>query len=209
MNLGVSGAALAAVLLFTGCDACLMPPRPERYAPGEEGLTLGYENPSLTAEQRRQERFQVRVKDVRPSAAGRVVVETMTTLGGSSDLTFLQSDGGVSLGAGPEGHLRILPAGFPERTSRWEDRGIYHWVVGRASVQLPGVSFGEPGPVLGVWVEAMPLHGPGPRSRTLYLPGVGEAETLVWKDGRWQCVFQLVSRGFTDVPKHQPGVAHE
>ena len=210
MNMGSSAAALAAVLLLTGCDATLMPPKPAVYAAWEEGLTLGYENPSLPSAKRLQERFQVRVKEARPNAGGRLVVQTMTTLTGASELTFLQADGGVSLGANPEGRARILPAGFPDRTPRWEDRGIYHWVVGRACVTLPGVRFAEPGPVLGVWVEAAPLHGAGPRWRTLYLPDVGEAETLQWQNGAWQCVWRLTSRGFTDVLTTRPtGGPHE
>ena len=209
MNVGSCAAALAAILLLTGCDHCLMPPRPAVYAAWEEGLTLGYENPSLASAQRAQERFQVRVKATRPSPEGRSVVQTMTTLTGASDLTFFQEHGGVSLAAGSEGRVRVLPAGFPDRTSRWEDRGVYHWVVGRACVQLPGVRFAEPGPVEGVWVESAPMHAPGPRWRALYLPDVGQAETLLWNNGQWQCVFRLVSRGFTDSPMPQPGGTHE
>ena len=213
MKLGVPAAVLCALVLGTGCDQKLMPRKAAFFAPWEEGLTLGYENPGLPPAQREQERFQVRVKEARPSAAGRVVVLTTTTLTGSVDVTFLQEDGGVVLGSGPEGGIRILPRGFPDRTSQWEDRGVFHHVVGRACVSLPGVKFGEPGPVEGVWVEAMPMHALGPRTRTLYLPGVGEAETLVWKDGQWQTAFRLTSRGFSDLPAtrapiHQ-GVAHE
>jgi len=210
MNLGLRAAVLGALVLGTGCDARLMPRKAELFAPWEEGLTLGYENPSLPAAQRLQERFQVRVKEARPSAAGRVVVLTTTTLTGAIDITFLQTDGGVLLGSDPDGRTRVLPKGFPDRTSQWEDRGVFHQVVGRACVTLPGVRFGEPGPAEGVWVEASPLHAAGPRTRTLYLPGIGEAETLVWKDGQWQAVFRLASRGFTDLPViHNHGVAHE
>ena len=142
-----------------------------------------------------------------------VVVLTTTTLAGAVDVTFLQEDGGVSLGADPGSMTRILPKGFPDRVSQWEDRGVLHQVLGRACVTLPGVSFGSPEPVEGVWVETVPVHALGPRTRTLYLPGVGEAETLVWKDGQWQAVFRLVSRGFTDLPLARAatnqGVVHE
>lgn len=213
MKFRVLAGLTGVLLLGTGCDQQLMPHRAERYAPWEEGLTLGYERPGLPADQRQLDRFQVRVKEARLSPAGRVVVLTTTTLAGAVDVTFLQEDGGVSLGADPGSMTRILPKGFPDRVSQWEDRGVLHQVLGRACVTLPGVSFGSPEPVEGVWVETVPVHALGPRTRTLYLPGVGEAETLVWKDGQWQAVFRLVSRGFTDLPLARAatnqGVVHE
>lgn len=191
--------ALLGLTLGSGCDRMLMPSSQVAYAPWEEGLTLGFENPNLDAGRRQEERYQVRVKTARPVASGRLVVLTTTTLSGQNDLPFLHQDGGVSLGLDGDSLVRVLPKGFPDRTSRWEDRGVFHWVVGRATVQLPGVRLAEPGGATGVWVESSPLTGVGPRRRTLYLPDIGEAETLLWENGRWVCVFRLVSRGFTDV----------
>ncbi len=191
-------AATIALLALAGCDRMLMPPEPTTYAPWEEGLTLGYENPSLDGPRREQERFQVRIKESLPQAGGRLVTETNTTATGQIEMVYFQKDGGVSLG-NEEGRLRVLPKGFPDRVSRWEDRGIMHWVVGRAWVQLPGVRLADPAGATGVWVEAMPINGEGQRRRTLYLPNVGEAETLLWQGGRWVPVFRLVTRGFTDV----------
>ena len=193
-------AALLALVLASGCDRVLLPAAPVSYAPWEEGLTLGFENPSLPANQRQQEHFQLRVKSSKPGPAGQVVIETATTFSGQTELTYLQQEGGVILGSDPNGSLRLLPKGFPDGTSRWEDRGVFHWVVGRASVSLPGVRFEDPQSTFGVWVESAPVKGDGPRRRTLYLPDIGEAESQVWQDNHWVSVFRLVSRGFTDVP---------
>ena len=200
MKLALLATALIALGLASGCDRMVMPEAPVVYAPWEEGLTLGYENPSLDGSRRQAERYQLRVKEARPGSGGRLVVETITTLAGQVDLAFLQREGGVSIGPDPEGRLRLLPLGFPDRTPRWEDRGTFHWVVGRATVQLPGVRFPDRQGVTGVWVESLPVAGEGPRVRTLYVPDIGQAETLLWQGGRWVCVFRLVSRGFTDAP---------
>ena len=200
MKLLAAAAALLALALAPGCDRMLMPAAPVNYAPWEVGLTLGFENPSLPESQRPADRFQLRVKEARMGTGGRIVIEAATTLGGQTEMTFLQKDGGVIVGTDPEGKLRLLPKGFPDRVSRWEDRGTLHWVVGRAAVQLPGVRFADDNPPIGVWVESAPAAGEGARNRTLYLPDIGEAETLLWKDGHWVCVFRLVSRGFTDAP---------
>jgi hypothetical protein len=51
---------------------------------------------------------------------------------------------------------------------------------------------------VGVWVEAQPARGP--LRRTLYLPDLGEVESLELRDGAWIAVNRLVGRGFTDLP---------
>jgi hypothetical protein len=96
----------------------------------------------------------------------------------------------------------LLPEGFPDRVSRWETRRSYNWVVGRAAADLPGVVFGDTAAPVGVWVESFLLDGTGRRSRTFYLPDIGEAETQAWDpaSGRWVITNRLVTRGFTDVP---------
>jgi hypothetical protein len=199
MKAALPSAALLALALCLGCDRMLLPERQASYAPWEEGLTLGYENPGLTGERRIQERYQVRVKEVRPSALGHTGTLTTATRTGQVDTLFVERDGGMTVGMDPVNRFRVLPEGFPDRTSRWEDRGVFHWVVGRAMVELPGLKLPEEAR-LGVWVESAPVSGQGPHRRTLYLPGIGEAETLLRKDGRWVPVFRLVTRGFTDGP---------
>lgn len=190
--------ACSALLLLAGlgCDRLVTPVPARVYAPWEDGLTLGYENPSLTPDQRVQERLQVRVKRTAFTGTGRTVVETFTTLTGAMDATFTHSRGGVTLGADPGRGVRILPEGFPDQVSRWEDRGYMHWVVGRAQVKLPGLNLPES---TGVWVETLPVGKEGLRQRTLLLPDIGEAETLIWREGAWVPVARLVSRGFTDL----------
>ena len=188
----------AALLLLTalGRDRMVVPAPSQVYAPWEDGLTLGYENPSLAPEQRLQERLQVRVKRTAFTGTGRLVVETFTTLSGAMEATFSHSRGGVTLGADPARGVRILPEGFPDQVSRWEDRGTFHWVVGRAQVTLPGLKLPER---TGVWVETLPVGKEGLRQRTLLVPDVGEVETLIWREGAWVPVARLVSRGFTDL----------
>ncbi len=188
------GAALLVLVAGSGCDRLLLPAEPSVYSAREEGLTLVYEDP------RSQARLQVRVKEVKPEGSGTRVTQTYSTLTGQMDAKFLLEDGGLLLQAGGPAGLRLLPEGFPDRVSRWEARDSFHWVVGRAAADLPGVRLADPAGAEGVWVESARLDGTGVRERTFYLPGIGEAETRVWLDGRWVVINRLVSRGFTDLP---------
>jgi len=194
MNRWSLGAALLALAAVSGCDRLLMPPERPVYFAQEEGLTLSYEDPGSHA------RLQVRVKEARPEGAGLRVIQTYSSLSGQFDARFLQRDGGLVLQAGGPAGLELLPEGFPDRVSRWEARGSFHWVVGRAAADLPGVRLADPAGAEGVWVESSRVDGTGPRERTFYLPGIGEAETRSWIGGRWVVINRLVARGFTDLP---------
>ena len=196
----LAGAVLALLALAPGCDRLVTPRQPLGYAAWEEGLTLVYEDPTLEPAQRLQQRQQVRVKASQPAAGGLLVTRTFTTLAGQGEVQALQVDGGVRILAGPPGGIALLPEGFPDRVDRWEARGALHWVVGRAAADLPGVRLPDPEHSVGVWVESLPVDRPGPRTRTLYLPELGEAETRTWSGGRWITTNILVSRGFTDLP---------
>jgi hypothetical protein len=200
MKLISAAAALLLLVSAPGCDRFLVPPREQVYAAWEEGLTLGYEDPSLESGLRQQRRQQVRVKEARPTAAGLAVTKTFSTLSGRWETRVLQKDGGVTLMSESAAGIRLLPEGFPDRVGRWESRGAYNWVVGRAWADLPGVRLAEPGQAVGVWVESTPVDAPGSRTRTLYLPDIGEAQTLTWIGGRWVTTNILVTRGFTDSP---------
>ena len=194
MKLALPGAALLLLVLVPGCDRVWAPPAPAVYAPWEEGLTLGFEAPGS------RQRLSVRVKEAKP-AAGLAVTETFSSAGGILEAHLLQKAGGVLLD--PDGgRIQLLPEGFPDRVDRWESRRSYNWVVGRATADLPGVVFGDPSARVGVWVESVLLDGTGRRSRTFYLPDIGEAETQAWDpgSGRWAITNRLVTRGFTDVP---------
>jgi len=199
-------AALAAaflLLLAPGCGRFSTPQAHRVYAAWEEGLTLGYEDPSQAdAGQRARNRLMVRVKTCQPGANGSTVILSFTALTGQSEVHELQKGGGVRLLTDTPGGIVLLPEGFPERVSRWESRGVFNWVVGRAMVQLPGLHFATPADATGVWVESFSTSDPTNRSRTLYLPDLGEAETLSWDQAHWRWVAtnRLVTRGFTDVP---------
>jgi hypothetical protein len=194
-----AGAVLLALACSTGCDRVLIPAAHPVYAAWEEGLTLGFEDPSLPSGPRFQKRQQVRVKTSSPIGSALAVTKTFTSLSGQWDGQVLAKDGGVMLQSEHSAGTLLLPEGFPDRVSRWEARGSFNWVVGRACVTLPGVRLADPGGTVGVWVESLALDT-GARTRTLYLPDIGEAETLVWNQGRWVATNILVTRGFTDVP---------
>jgi hypothetical protein len=195
MNRRLAGAGLILLAGWLGCDRMISPVRHPIYAPWEEGLTLVYEEP------RSHERMQVRVQQSKPDGAGMAVTTTFTTLTSNLEARFRLEDGGVVLDAGGSGGLRLLPAGFPERAGRWTARDRFYWVVGRGTADLPGVRFPDDQAAEGVWVESCAADGLGPRQRVLYLPDVGEAETLEWRDGRWVVNNRLVQRGFTDLPR--------
>jgi hypothetical protein len=209
MKLLSLGAALLLLAFTPGCDRVLAPPEHPIYTAWEEGLTLGYEDPSLEPGPRAQRRQQVRVKESKGSAAGWEITKTFGTLTGQWEFRSTAADGGVTLDAGGAGGITQLPAGFPDRVSRWESRGTFSWVVGRASADLPGVRLADPQGAVGIWVESFRPDQPRVRIRTFYLPDIGEAETLTLRDGRWIATNRLVSRGFTDAPagtgKNTPG----
>jgi hypothetical protein len=70
--------------------------------------------------------------------------------------------------------------------------------VGRGTWQNANSDLPDDYDRTGIWVD-MTTSG-GIQFRILYLPGVGEAEDYVQKNGRWVLINHLVSRGFTDVP---------
>jgi hypothetical protein len=209
MTRAALGAALALVALTAGCDRMVARRPAQVFAPWEEGLTLAYEDPTLEPGVRSERRQQVRVRESRPAQGGVLVTKTFSTLSGQWEAQVLERDGGVRLQTpSGGGGVLLLPEGFPDRVDRWEARGAFNWVVGRAAADLPGIRL-YPDPTVGVWVETAPLDRPGPRTRTFYLPDLGEAETLTWLNGRWVTTNILVSRGFTDLPspaaKPNPG----
>jgi hypothetical protein len=191
----LSGAGLLLLAALTGCDRMLAPAQHRIYAPWEEGLTLVYEDP------RSHERMQVRVKDSKPENGELAVTSTYSSLTSNLEARFRLKDGGVVLDAGGPGGLRLLPEGFPDSVGRWEARSRFFWVVGRATADLPGVRLPDPQAAEGVWVESCRPDGSGPRQRVLYLPDVGEAETLEWQGTQWVMTNRLVQRGFTDLPR--------
>jgi hypothetical protein len=187
--------AAAAILLAVGCDRMLTKQPQRTYMPWEEGLTLVYADPGAPMAQRLQSR--VKQSKVDP-AGGRAIVMTYTTLSGQSEASFHTRDGLVALKleSGPE--IRLLPEGFPDRVTTWEDRGFVNTIVGRAKVDLPGVKLPDPD-ATGIWIESRSVGTDSLRRRTLLVPDLGEVETLNWKNGRWVVVNRLVSQGFTDL----------
>lgn len=187
---------VAALVLLAACQ--YQARGPLRYGPWEEGLTLAYEDPSVPEPQRTQQRLQVRVARASfPTDGDGTVRLDYSSIQGTLTLVLHHHAGGIAL-LGPDGKplARLLPDGFPG-TQTWEDHGTAYRVVGRGAWDgaaiLPATS-----PRVGVWVEARPARGP--LRRTLYLPDLGEVESLELRDGAWIAVNRLVGRGFTDLP---------
>lgn len=168
------------------------------YGPHEAGLTLIYENPSLPEAQRAEQRQQLRVEASKEVDGGVMVRRSYSSLSSPPmDLVVFHRSGGTAL-VRPDGgaRLQVLPEGFPERVRAWELQGTRYRVLGRSEARLSLAL--PPEQRLGVWVESVPAKGP--RTRVLYLPGLGEVESLVQEGNGWICVNRLVSRGFTDAP---------
>lgn len=190
---------LGLVLLSTGCRWPGMPSRERVYGAHEAGLTLHYENPQLAPEARANERIQVRVAATKDKPGGRIVRITYTSLQGELSVLYLQKDGGTFLiqDSNTPGTM-VYPEGFPDRVTQWTVRETKFRVLGRAAMNLPDLKLPDTADRVGLWVESESPKGQ--RQRTFLLPDIGEAETLVWREGAWVCTSRLVSRGFTDAP---------
>lgn len=196
----VMAAALGLPLLVSiGCRWPGVPDREKIYGAHEAGLTLHYENPQLASEARANERIQVRVAASKDTPTGRIVRITYTSLQGEFSVLYLQKDGGTYLVPdGSASGTMVYPAGFPDRVTHWKIRETRYRVLGRAAMNLPGLKLPDTVDTVGVWVESESPQGQ--RQRAFLLPDIGEAETLVWREGAWVCTSRLVSRGFTDAP---------
>lgn len=164
--------------------------------PWEEGLTLSFMDPSRPG----LPSLQVRVDRCRGEGDASTVTQTYTTLENQVEATFRIRDGGTALVREGQPARIILPEGFPDRVSRWEDEDHrLNQVVGRTLVHLDGVSLPDP-QALGVWVESRTLDGTGTVRRTLLVPNFGEVQALNLQGGRWVEVNRLASWTFTDQP---------
>lgn len=184
------------LLASVGCDRMMHSVRKTCYFPTEVGLTLVYEDPSQPHSL--ENRFQLRVSATKETPEGTLVRTTFTTLQGQMDSLSLVKDGGKRLLLEGNRTLMVVPEGFPDRVSHWEAPGSTAHVIGRAAANLPGLVLPKDFDRMGVWVQ---LDFPeGPSRRIFYLPGIGEAETQVLREGVWVSTNRLISRGFTDAP---------
>ncbi len=186
--------AAGLLLLGLGCEPS---PRQEAiYAPREAGLTLVYQQLDLPATEQANQRIQRRVQRTEETPKGLKVTYAHSSFQGVQEAEVTLRNGGVFLGADPDQGATILPEGFPDRVSQWQQGSVHCRVVGFARPDLPGVNL--PPEARGVWVEAR--MGDGQLQRVLYLPDLGEAEVALQKEGRWVTTLRLVSRGFTPDP---------
>ena len=173
---------------------------PAVFAPWEEGRTLGYEDPSLpTPEAQRASRFQIRVAQglMDPTRAGLVKLTQTTFQSEPYTYTLRLEDRGVELlGEDGKSVAWILPKGFSEATAPWSDpkRGLSFRVIGPGTWENPAQVKGITD-LVGLWME---VEGPAEKRRTLFLRGLGEVETRVWRGDRWVAVNRLVDMGFLD-----------
>jgi hypothetical protein len=94
------------------------------------------------------------------------------------------------------GRIMVLPSGFPYKIAAWQSDGINYRVVGRAKADVSCVTHPDN---VGIWVEAQPIP---PQSsilgfekvRYLFLPGIGESQTMAFLDGKWITVNKLTGK---------------
>jgi len=194
---------LPATLMLLALAACRSTPLESArhiYAPHEEGLTLAYENPTLSGTARSDARLQVRVDAAKPLADGGTIAGMLrhTRLSGETRYRFEIKDGGMTL-ADAEGRTSLLlPAGFPDRVQAWGAGASRTRVLGRGTLPVFDGVLPKGHPKVGVWIESESDGDGSPRTRTLLLPDVGPAEVLEFRGGQWVTVSRLVARGFTD-----------
>jgi len=167
------------------------------YSPTQEGLTLVFENPSDS-----QESVQLRVKNTVQTSDGLKVTCSLSSLNGTVDTVFLcRQDGGIFSISSDGASTIILPPGFPDNSASWQADGIGYRVIGRAKHNVSGVMLQDP---IGVWVEAIPVsprmqNSGNQKAHIFFLPGIGQAETRVLRQGNWVTVNRLVGVGTDDV----------
>jgi hypothetical protein len=188
----------AALLALAVTSACFRQTEQQLlYSPTEAGLTLIFENPSDI-----QEPVQLRVRYAKQTSDGLEVACSVTSLKGTADTNFLcRQDGGIYSITSGETRTIIVPPEFPNKTASWQTGGISYRVIGRAKLDFPGIALPEP---IGVWVEAIPVspqlqNSVNKKAHVFFLPGIGEAETRVLRQGNWVTVNRLAGMGFTDV----------
>jgi hypothetical protein len=172
------------------------------YLPTEAGLTLQFADVDTEPTAPVSGRTQIRVSHSKQTLEGLEIACSVATFQGAMDVNFLcTQDGGVFLITSDTNKTVVLPSGFPDKTLAWQSDGVSYQVIGRAKADLPGVNLPDP---IGVWVEAVPispqLSNQGVKARIFFLPGIGGAETKVFRQGAWKTINRLVGRGFTDVP---------
>lgn len=201
-------AAATVLLLLGGCKPLPeLPGASAPYAQVEAGLALVFVDPELKGADQFARRLQVRVDRSFQAEDGSLVVSKEMLQGVGLPLNVLTrvSKGGVAL-LDEHGKpvAQLLPEGFPDRTSSWEAHGTRFVVLGRAAWGGASILPDTSDPV-GVWVEARPSNGP--RSRSLYLKGLGEVETLEERPGgAWVCVNRLEQYGFPSPSAPDPAL---
>jgi hypothetical protein len=174
------------------------------YAATRKGLTMLFENPSLDAETRAQSRYQLVVRDAVQTPQGLEVTASIASLQSTGTAVYLcLKDGGIYMYAADRERATVmLPPGFPFETKAWQTAGVNYRVMGRANADIPSVKLPNP---IGIWVESVPAQshpqaqGDGIK-RVLMLPGIGEAETRVFRNGSWVAINRLVGLGYAEGP---------
>ncbi|WP_005037344.1 hypothetical protein [Holophaga foetida] len=189
----LSGLTLLSLL---GCDRAKAP---VPFGPGEAGLVLGYENPSLPEAQRTSERLQLRVDATAQMEGGLDVRTTLSTLRGQASQRLFLRRGGVAIWDGKTILQTILPEGFPQ-VQTWETKDAVSRLLGRSTAEA-GTPLPPGSDRIGYWVETQDKAKLGIRIRSFYVPEVGVTETRIWQDGRWVTIQRLNSRMFADAPR--------
>jgi len=197
----VIGIAVLALSLFS-CKHVNNFGENQVYAAWEDGLTLIFENISLSnPNNRNKERQLVRVEKSSETSAGLVVVQDVVPSHRNERVIVVNKDGRVVLRTGSFGNdIVLLPGGFPNTITEWKSGMSFSRIIGRANFSLPVISLFDGLSNIGVWVETVHLDQANNRTRTLYLPNIGEVETMCWDQDKhcWVTSRRLIHMGFTD-----------
>lgn len=172
------------------------------YSPSKAGLLLQFEGFEVDSGLPSQNRLQLWVKETRQTPEGLEVECAATTYRGTGDVVSLCHLDGAVYVVLPDGNkTMVLPPGFPDKTASWQSEGINYHIIGRAKANISGV---RPPDHIGVWVEAVPISNQASvlgfdKARFLFLPGIGEAQTVVFWNGKWATINRLVGCDYANV----------
>jgi hypothetical protein len=202
MKLLVAIGMIVVVLTLFSCNCPHTADKKQIYFAWENGLTLVFEDLDiLSMNDCNKKRRVVRVETVTETPSGLIVNHHVTSPTKAIHTMIINKNCGVRMLSTISDEHFLLPDGFPGDAAEWKSYGSFHRIIGRAVVRLPGIDSTDHLSVTGIWVETVSLCQPKSRARTLYLPNIGEVETMIWNQSNhhWITTRRLVSVGFTDI----------
>lgn len=194
------GAAVVTLLLFS-CHHVTTADGSQIYNAWEDGLTLVFENATLSNSNACTKKQQVvRVERAISTPMGLVVIQAISSPRGMRTVVVNKNGGVATCTDSSCNNAILLPDGFPDTVTQWGSDKSFSRIVGRATTRLPGVHLVDDFNNTGIWVETIHLDQENSRTRTLYLPNIGEVETMLWDHNKrcWTTTRRLIYMSFTD-----------